>query len=217
MAENEKTGTIGQTSDPVSKPHSMEEIVPSSVPLIIPYLEIYRTNELEYVEYQSPFLNQNSEESGSEEDVEDDETTSEEEKTRKQKLWTNLANILNTYYPKLKNKDNYITELINDEVTWSSVAHTVNKMGNPNSRNQNYVIELILQQKELYSRTTRRNYAQSKKMLDVTGKLLNTKKGQTIITALSNSKIQLGQGKETNDIVLNKLGKTLKTISEKHK
>ena len=62
MAENEKTGTIGQTSDPVSKPHSMEEIVPSSVPLIIPYLEIYRTNELEYVEYQSPFLNQNSEE-----------------------------------------------------------------------------------------------------------------------------------------------------------
>ena len=124
---------------------------------------------------------------------------------------------MNTYYPKLKNKDNYITELINDEVTWSSVAHTVNKMGNPNSRNQNYVIELILQQKELYSRTTRRNYAQSKKMLDVTGKLLNTKKGQTIITALSNSKIQLGQGKETNDIVLNKLGKTLKTISEKHK
>lgn len=35
--------------------YSIEELVPSSVPITIPYLEIYRTNELEYIPYISPY------------------------------------------------------------------------------------------------------------------------------------------------------------------
>ena len=33
----------------------IEELAPSSAPLTIPYLEIYRTNELEYIPYLSPY------------------------------------------------------------------------------------------------------------------------------------------------------------------
>ena len=35
--------------------HSIDELAPISIPLTIPYLEIYRTNELEYVPYKSPY------------------------------------------------------------------------------------------------------------------------------------------------------------------
>lgn len=34
---------------------SIEELAPSSVPITIPYVEIYRTNELEYIPYLSPY------------------------------------------------------------------------------------------------------------------------------------------------------------------
>lgn len=33
----------------------IEELVPSSTPITIPYVEIYRTNELEFVPYFSPY------------------------------------------------------------------------------------------------------------------------------------------------------------------
>ena len=34
---------------------SINELVPPSAPITIPYLEVYRTNELEYVPYISPY------------------------------------------------------------------------------------------------------------------------------------------------------------------
>lgn len=34
---------------------SIEALVPSSSPITIPYMEVYRTNELEYVPYISPY------------------------------------------------------------------------------------------------------------------------------------------------------------------
>lgn len=34
---------------------SVEELVPDSTPITVPYLELYRTNELEYVPYMSPY------------------------------------------------------------------------------------------------------------------------------------------------------------------
>lgn len=222
MAENDLTGTKGQTSDPISKPHSVEEMVPSSTPLIIPYFEVYRTNELEYVEYVSPYTSQGGEESGSESEGSDgsgsDSGLTDEQKKKREKLKSALSELLDKYYPSLTNKDKYIEELINDEVGWTSVARTVNKMGNPKSRNQNYIIEQVLQLKEQYAGVTRRTYAQTKKTLEVAGKALNTKKGQKIIAGLSNSKIWDGTNKRyVDDVVANKLGSTLKTISENYK
>lgn len=35
--------------------YSVDELAPISIPVTIPYLEIYRTNELEYVPYKSPY------------------------------------------------------------------------------------------------------------------------------------------------------------------
>lgn len=37
------------------KMFSVEELVPSSTPMTVPYLEIYRTNELEFIPYISPY------------------------------------------------------------------------------------------------------------------------------------------------------------------
>lgn len=59
----------------------IEELVPSSTPITIPYLEVYRTNELEYVPYLSPY-NVGIQSSDSESDdigtEESDESTEEE-------------------------------------------------------------------------------------------------------------------------------------------
>ena len=35
--------------------YSISQLVPSSAPITVPYLEVYRTNELEYVPYISPY------------------------------------------------------------------------------------------------------------------------------------------------------------------
>lgn len=35
--------------------YSVDELAPISIPVTIPYLEIYRTNELEYIPYKSPY------------------------------------------------------------------------------------------------------------------------------------------------------------------
>ena len=35
--------------------YGIRELVPSSAPITIPYMEVYRTNELEYVPYLSPY------------------------------------------------------------------------------------------------------------------------------------------------------------------
>lgn len=214
MAKNDKKGTVGQTSDPVKKPHTMEEIVPSSIPLTIPYFEVYRTNELEYVEYQSPYLSQESEESGGGSESGLDEETSEEISAKKQKLSDSIRQLLDTYYPKLQNKDYYVKELTDEEISWTPIARIVNKMGNPSSRTQNFIIEQVLQLKEKTFGVTRRTYSQSKKLVKVIGKAGSTQKGRVVITAMSNSKIQLGQGRTSNDIVLNTIGKKLDTITK---
>ena len=208
---------LGETSKPVNKPHTVDEIVPSSVPLIIPYFEVYRTNELEYVDYISPFLSQNEEGNGNGESDEDsDSESSKRDADKKKKLKESITSLLDSYYPKLSDKESFINELMNDELTWASVAHTVNKMGNPSTKNQNFIIEQVMRYKEEYSGTTRRNYAQSKKVVLAAGNALNTKKGQVVIGSLEQARVWNGKS-YTGDVALNKLGKTLRTISEKTK
>ena len=56
---------------------SIEELVPSSTPLTIPYLEIYRTNELEYIPYMSPYnVGVSSSDSSSSGDTSSNDTSS---------------------------------------------------------------------------------------------------------------------------------------------
>lgn len=66
------------------KIYDIEQLVPSSTPITVPYLEIYRTNELEYIPYISPYnigvQSSDTEESGdtTSEETTDEETTGEE-------------------------------------------------------------------------------------------------------------------------------------------
>ena len=50
------------------KPYSIEELATSSVPQNIPYLEVFRTDELFYEEYSSPFLSSVSTDDGGSDD-----------------------------------------------------------------------------------------------------------------------------------------------------
>ena len=59
---------------------SIEELVPSSTPITIPYLEVYRTNELEYVPYMSPYnvgIQSSSSDSTESEDTSDSSDSSD--------------------------------------------------------------------------------------------------------------------------------------------
>ena len=220
MSNNDKSGTVGRTSDPVSKPHPMSEVVPSSVPLTIPYFEVYRTNELEYVEYESPYLNQSSDSDGGSQEGEDEQSEeSEEVRKKKAELWTALSNIVWRYFPKISNKDKWIGKLRDANLSLTSVASVTNDMARKSTinGNQNHMIEEVLQAKEKASGTTRQNYASANKAFKAIAKTGNTKKGKSLITALKSSKIQLGNGKTTNDIALNKIGNIYETISMKYK
>ena len=60
--ENTTSDTTGkditnevEVDDDEVKIFKIEELVPSSTPLTVPYLEVYRTNELEYIPYMSPY------------------------------------------------------------------------------------------------------------------------------------------------------------------
>jgi len=48
------TGEVEVDAEDV-KIFKIEELVPSNAPITIPYMEVYRTNELEYIPYISPY------------------------------------------------------------------------------------------------------------------------------------------------------------------
>jgi len=189
MSENDKKGTVGQTSDPIKQPHTLEEIVPSTTPLTIPYLEIYRTNELEYQEYQSPYLNQNSSGDAPSDSGDEESGDSASEQARASKLWTDLANLIWEYYPKLQKKDDFIRDLRDAEVSWTSIAKQVNKRGNPVKETQDKFIEKVLQLKEGYARTDRKTYSSMKNIIVAGGKVINASpKAQKVVNLMQNAK-----------------------------
>ena len=218
MKENEKTGTVGQTSDPINQPHTIEEVAPSSVPLTIPYFEVYRTNELEYVEYQSPFLNQSSESEGDGDSESEDMEDSETVKEKKKKLWTALSEIVWKNFPKLQGKDYMIQDLRSADLDWTSVAKVVNSYSNKykskygvkiSGDQQDRIIEAVIKEKEKASGTTRRTYSQSKKIIKAGKRLINTKKGQVLVNTLNNYNQHDG-----NDAFAHFLGSKIETISK---
>lgn len=226
MSEADKKGTVGQTSDPVQKPHTIDEIVPESTPLIIPYFEVYRTNELEYVEYESPYLNQNETSESTDEEGEGSEEGSGgsgNSRANESKLWTDLANLIWQYYSRLKKKDDFIRDLKSAEVNWTSIAKQVNKRGNPhNGKKQSDFIEQVLRLKEAYSHIDRRSYSNTKKIVIAGGKVINTSpKAQKLIKKMQNASYYDPTSRSYKpDIVTQRAGKLLygiSTISKKEK
>ena len=61
--------------------YSIEALAPSSIPINVPYLEIYRTNELEYIPYISPYNTGVQSSSDSEDSSSTDTTNTDETNT----------------------------------------------------------------------------------------------------------------------------------------
>ena len=220
MSDNDKKGTVGQTSDPVKQPYTIDELVPSTTPLTIPYLEIYRTNELEYQEYQSPYLNQDSGDSSGDGSDEDGSGGSGSEQERASKLWTDLSKLVWEYYPKLQKKNAFIQDLRDAEVAWSSIEKQVNERGNPVKENQNKFIEKVLQLKEAYSRIDRKTYGSTKSVIVAGGKVINNSpKAKKLVTAMQNSKYyDPSTHQYRDDVATQKVGNlfnNIATISKK--
>lgn len=147
MADDEQTTTEGQedneqeeTSDWTDvielhnksklKPYSIEELATSSITHTIPYLEVYRTDELWYEEYESPFLGGSGDSTGTSSDESGDGTGSSSgdsgsggsnggnngnntptysSKSKNGRLKSELKSLVNNYYKKGANHNTLIT------------------------------------------------------------------------------------------------------------
>lgn len=132
------------------KPYDIELLATSKVPHNIPYLEVYRTDELYYEPYTSPYLSMGAISGGAGgtgggggSDSGGGGGSSDGV------LWTKLSEIMATYYPKAT-ADYWIRQLRNAPNTWVGVASVVNKLGGDKGL-QNNVIRAVLNAKKNYS------------------------------------------------------------------
>ena len=126
------------------KPYDIEVLATSKVPQNIPYLEVYRTDELYYVPYKSPYLSVGVDGSVSTSGL-DGEGVSESGGN----LWTELSEVVWEFYPRSTNKNYWIGELRDADANWTSIARTVNKMGGDKEK-QNKVIQKVLNIKKAH-------------------------------------------------------------------
>lgn len=130
------------------KPYSIETLATSKVPHNIPYLEVYRTDELYYQPYTSPFLSSGVDGTTSAGGGGSDSSGSGGG-SGSSVLWTELSKIVADYYPRSTNKDYWIGELRKANNNWASVANVVNKMGGDKDK-QNTVIRKVLETKKKF-------------------------------------------------------------------
>ena len=128
------------------KPYSIEELATTSVPHTIPYLEVYRTNEVMYRPYKSPYLTEISTD-GSSDGSSSSEDSGDGGGSSSSSVWTALSKILSDYYPASKDKNGWIQKLRDANSDWTSIAKVVNQMGG-DSKKQNNVISAVLNAKK---------------------------------------------------------------------
>lgn len=131
-------------------PYSVEKLATSKVPHNIPYLEVYRTDELYYQPYTSPFLSSGvdgtTSAGGDDGTVGADGSGGSGTGTGGGVLWTELSKIVWDYYPRSTAKNYWIGELRKANNNWASVAKVINKMGGDKDK-QNNVIRKVLDAK----------------------------------------------------------------------
>lgn len=132
------------------KPYSIEELATSSVPHNIPYLEVYRTDELYYEEYESPFASDISVGDGSSDSSSGDSSTDGSDSSGSgSSLWTELANIVNNHITVSSGKkDQYIQRLRDADNNWTAIAKIVNGHKIFGNATQDTVIRAILNAKK---------------------------------------------------------------------
>lgn len=132
--------------------YSREEMAPTSVPFNIPYLEVYRTDELYYQPYTSPFLS-----SVTNATTEDGEGSSEGDDSSGggtgggtgTALWTDIVTIVQKYITVSSgNVDQYTNRLVKADTNWTAIAKITNGHKIKGGVTQNWVIQQILNAKK---------------------------------------------------------------------
>ena len=128
------------------KPYSIDELATKSVPHTIPYLEVFRTDELFYEEYTSPFSSDISTDGGSSDGSgSDDSSSSGGDGTS---VRDSIATIVKNHITVSQGKeDQYIDRLVNADTNWSAIAKIVNGHKIFGKGTQNSVIQAILDAK----------------------------------------------------------------------
>ena len=117
------------TKKSLVKPYSIDTLATSKVPHNIPYLEVYRTDELYYQSYVSPYLSVGDGTSSTDGGDGSTGDGSGANVSNESTLWTDLSKIVWKYYPASKKKDYWIGRFRDANSTWSSVAIVVNSLG----------------------------------------------------------------------------------------
>lgn len=131
------------------KPYSINELATNSVPTNIPYLEVYRTDELFYEEYKSPFLTEISTDGGSGDSSSGGSDSGDGSSGSGASLWTELANIVNNHITVSSGKkDQYIQRLRDADNNWTAIAKIVNGHKIFGNATQDTVIRAILNAKK---------------------------------------------------------------------
>ena len=137
------------TKKSLVKPYSIDTLATSKVPHNIPYLEVYRTDELYYQSYVSPYLSVGDGTSSTDGGDGSTGDGSGANVSNESTLWTDLSKIVWKYYPASKKKDYWIGRFRDANSTWSSVAIVVNSLGGDKDK-QNKVIREVLDVKKKY-------------------------------------------------------------------
>ena len=169
------------------KPYSVNAMVTNTVPHNIPFLEVYRTDELYYKEYESPFSSASDSMSGSElgEDTSvgngtdgtgtDSGSSSSSGGSNGSALWTEIVTIVNNHIEVSSGKKNqYVSRLVKANANWTAIAKIVNGHRIKGNANQNTVISAILKAKtRKYSNSSGSNSSKGDSSGKVRSKKLN--------------------------------------------
>lgn len=136
------------------KPLSIDYLAPNCVPITIPYLEVYRTDEMYFKAYESPFCSATTStdtggvDGASGETGTGGETGSSSGGSGSGSLWTDIANVVNNHIEVSSGKkDQYIRRLYKADNNWTAIARIVNGHRIKGNASQNTVIRAILNAK----------------------------------------------------------------------
>lgn len=142
------TQVVELETNNIVKPLDMDVLAPKSVPHNIPYLEVYRTDELYAKDYVSPFMTppSNTTEGNSDEGG---VNGSENSSSNNASLEAEITSIVNNHITVSSGKkEQYVNRLVKAEAKWSNIAKIVNGHKIKGNATQDTVIRAILKAKQ---------------------------------------------------------------------
>ena len=149
--------------DTLVKPYTIEELATSKVPHNIPYLEVYRTDEILYRPYVSPYLSKFT--------TNDGDSSTSGDGYSEDSLTEAISSILDKYYPDISNHNYWVGELENAPSTWAGISRVINKMGGNREHQDNAIREILSAKNSRSSNTPLQNHTPTYSSLNKNKKL----------------------------------------------